>query len=188
MMRYYMLDGNPICNRGYVDAPELTKSEYDAEIAKIEARATRRAVILEKSCPLTESEVLAKLIPATINSLEVDDNTALRMAGYYPGWASGADYTAGYKVQHGGRLWRCRQAHSAIAGWEPPNAASLWEQVCESHTGAEDDPIPYEGNMALVAGLYYVQDWAVYRCIRDTGNPVYHRLEELVGIYVEAVW
>ena len=63
----------------------------------------------------------------------------------------------------------------------------FWEQVCESHTGTEDDPIPYEGNMALTAGLYYVQDGVVYRCIRDTGNPVYHRLEELVGLYVEEV-
>ena len=152
-----------------------------------EIAAARAQVLHERSRPLTESEVLAKLIPAAINDLEVDDNTALRMAGFYPGWASGADYTVGYKVQHGGRLWRCRQAHSAITGWEPPNATSLWEQVCESHTGAEDDPIPYEGNMALTAGLYYVQDYVVYRCIRDTGNPVYHRLEELVGLYVELV-
>ena len=41
--------------------------------------------------------------------------------------------------------------------------------------------------MALVSGLYYTQDGVWYRCIRDTGNPVYHRLEELVGLYVEKV-
>lgn len=150
-------------------------------------RAAREQMLRERSRPLTEGEVLAMLIPGVINTAQVDDNTALRMMGYYPQWAAGADYTVGYKVQHGGKLWKCRQAHSAITGWEPPNVASLWEQVCESHTGAEDDPIPYEGNMALTAGLFYTQDYRLYRCIRDTGNPVYHRLEELVGLYVEEV-
>lgn len=156
------------------------------EIAEMN-RAAREQALRERSRSLSESEVLALLIPAQINTIAVDDNTALRMRTYYPQWASGADYTVGYKVQFDGKLWRCRQAHSAIVGWEPPNVESLWEQVCESHTGAEDDPIPYEGNMALVAGLYYAQDYRLFRCIRDTGNPVYHRLEELVGLYVEEV-
>lgn len=156
------------------------------EIAAME-RDSREQLLRERIRPLDPNEVLALLIPGVINTAQVDDNTALRMRGYYPEWQSGADYTVGYKVQYSDRLWRCRQAHSSIAGWEPPNTASLWEQVCESHTGAEDDPIPYEGNMALVAGLYYVQEGEWYRCIRDSGNPVYHRLEELVGIYVERV-
>ena len=168
--------------RKYVNGQyiELTS----AEIAAMQQSA-REQLILERSRPLTTSEVLERLIPAQINTIAVDDNTALRMMGYYPEWAAGADYTVGYKVQYQDRLWRCRQAHSSIVGWEPPNVASLWEQVCESHTGAEDDPIPYEGNMALVSGLYYIQDGVWYRCIRDTGNPVYHRLEDLVGVYVE---
>lgn len=157
------------------------------ELTPEEIAAARAQELHERSRPLTESEVLAKLIPAAINTVAVDDNTALRMREFYPEWASGVDYPHGYKVQDGGRLWRCRQAHSSIVGWEPVNAPALWEQVCESHTGAEDDPIPYDGNMALKNGLYYMQDWVVYRCIRDTGNPVYHRLEELVGLYVDRI-
>lgn len=133
----------------------------------------------------SEAQHLRKTVETAVQSLS--DREALTVVALHPRWESGADCTVGYKVQHDGRLWRCRQAHSAITGWEPPNTASLWEQVCESHTGAEDDPISYEGNMALVKGLYYVQDGVWYRCIRDSGNPVYHRLEELVGIYVETV-
>lgn len=73
-------------------------------------------------------------------------------------------------------------------GWEPSTAtASLWAEVCESHDGTLDDPIPYSGNMALENGKYYIQDYAIYRCSRDTGIPVYNRLAELVGIYVETV-
>lgn len=47
------------------------------------------------------------------------------------------------------------------------------------------DPIPYSGNMALEAGKYYSQSGAVYLCTRDTVNPVYSDLSDLVGPYVE---
>ena len=139
----------------------------------------------ERTRPLTESEVSRMLIAQQINTLEVDDNTALRMVAFYPEWAENTEYTAEYKVQRNGKLWRCRQAHTSQAGWEPENAASLWTEICESHAGTLEDPIPYSGNMALESGKYYMQDGKVYRCTRDTGNPVYNALSELVGLYVE---
>ena len=145
------------------------------------------AAAMEKSRPLTEAEISRMLITAQINTLSVDDNTALRMLAFYPEWASDTDYTVGYKVQRSGRLWRCIQAHTSQAGWEPENAASLWTEICESHAGTLEDPIPYSGNMALESGKYYSQDGKVYRCTRDTGNPVYNALSELVGLYVEEV-
>lgn len=154
------------------------------ELAQMEADA-RRASIEEFSRPLTESEVLALLIPQQINTLAVDDNTALRMLDFYPEWSAGTAYTVGYKVRKDAKLWRVVQAHTAQVGWEPENAASLWEQINETHAGTLDDPIPYSGNMALTSGLYYMQDWVIYKCTRDTGNPVYHALCELVGLYVE---
>ena len=139
----------------------------------------------ERTRPLTESEVARLLIAKELNSLTVDDNTALRMAEFYPEWAAGVAYSAGYKVQHGGKLWRCLQAHTSQDGWEPENAPALWEEICETHDGTKYDPIPYEGSMALASGLYYSQDGVVYLCSRDTVNPVYNPLSELVGIYVE---
>lgn len=47
------------------------------------------------------------------------------------------------------------------------------------------DPIPYNGNMALESGKYYSQNGLVYLCTRDTVNPVYNALADLVGMYVE---
>ena len=135
--------------------------------------------------PLTESEVSRMLIAQQINTLTVDDNTALRMKEFYPEWTADTEYTIGYKVQRSEKLWRVLQAHTSQAGWEPENAASLWTEICESHAGTLDDPIPYSGNMALESGKYYMQDGKVYRCTRDTGNPVYNALSELVGLYVE---
>ena len=161
---------------------ELTSEEI-AEMQ--EAQAAYEAY--ERTRPFTESEVSRMLIVQQINTLTVDDNTALRMVAFYPEWAENTEYTAEYKVQHGGKLWRCRQAHTSQTGWEPENAASLWTEVCETHAGTLEDPIPYSGNMALESGKYYSQDNKVYRCIRDTGNPVYNALSELVGLYVEEV-
>ena len=156
------------------------------EIAAIEAEVARYEAI-ERTRPLTESEVSRLLIAQQINTLTVDDNTALRMVEFYPEWAENAEYTAEYKVQRNGKLWRCRQAHTSQTGWEPENAASLWTEICESHAGTLEDPIPYSGNMALESGKYYSQNNKVYRCTRDTGNPVYNALSELVGLYVEEV-
>ena len=145
----------------------------------------QQLAIAEKRRMLNREEITDMLIRQQINTLTVDDNMALRMLDFYPAWRAGVAYTVGYKVRKDGKLWRVIQAHTAQVGWEPENAASLWEQINETHAGTIDDPITYSGNMALTAGLYYVQDWVIYKCTRDTGNPVYHALRELVGLYVE---
>ena len=154
------------------------------ELAAMEAEAARYAA-QERTRPLTEQEVTAMLIRQQVNTLEVDDATALRMVEFYPEWSAGQAYTAGYKAHRGGKLWRCLQAHTAQTGWEPENAASLWTEICESHDGTKYDPIPYNGNMALQSGKYYTQNNILYRCNRSTVNPVYNALAELVGLYVE---
>lgn len=164
------------------DLIEMTDEEITAMQS---AKAAYEAA--ERTRPLTAEEVSRLLIAQQINTLTVDDNTALRMLEFYPEWTSGQSYAAGYKVQYGGKLWRCLQAHTSQDGWEPENVASLWTEICEIHTGTLDDPIPYSGNMALTAGLYYLQDYTIYRCTRDTINPVYNSLAELVGIYVETL-
>lgn len=165
----------------------FVKREATAEeIAAMQAEQIKSR-LEEASRPLTEAEVSWLMITQTINALSLDDNTALRAMAFYPEWAPGTAYTVGYKVQRNGKLWRVVQAHTSQTGWEPENAASLWEQINETHAGTLEDPIPYDGNMALTAGLYYHQDYVIYRCIRDTGNPVYHALSDLVGLYVEKV-
>lgn len=137
--------------------------------------------------PMSQNAVTSKLIAQQINTLNVDDNTALRMREFYPKWAENTAYSVGYKVQRNGKLWRVLQAHTSQATWEPENAASLWEQINENHDGTIDDAIPYGGNMALVNGLYYTQNDVIYLCIRDTVNPVYHKLSDLIGLYVNEI-
>ena len=141
----------------------------------------------ERQRPLTVAEVYAMIVNQTVNTLEVDDNTALRMREFYPMWEVGKAYTVGFKVQYGGKLYKVTTAHTSQADWTPDVAVTLFTRIDENHAGTEDDPIPYNGNMALESGKYYMQDYAIYKCIRDTGNPVYHPLADLVGVYVELV-
>ena len=118
-------------------------------------------------------------------AVTLDDETALTGVELFPMWAIGRAYATGNRVRHGGKLWRCRQAHTAQLDWTPETAPALWTEICETHAGTLTDPIPYSGNMALEAGKYYSQNGAVYLCTRDTVNPVYSALADLVGLYVE---
>ena len=186
-IKYYRCGKGVIATCGTMDMEEITGDEYNSEIAAISEKLAIAEEAYERHRPLTESEALSMLLKQQVNTLEVDDQTACRMREFYPEWVAGVAYSAGYKAQHNGRLWRCRQAHTSQEGWEPENVPALWEELCETHDGSRYDPIPYEGNMALVSGLYYSQDGVTYLCNRDTVNPVYNPLRELVGIYVEEV-
>lgn len=169
-----------ICENGVIrDMTTEELATMQDAVAQAEAEEKRR--------PMSFSEVQEMLVRQQINTLTVDDQTALRMAAFYPEWVEGQACAADYKAQRGGKLWRCLQAHTAQTGWEPENAASLWEQICETHDGTKYDPIPYDGNMALESGKYYTQSGMTYLCSRDTVNPVYNALSELVGLYVEVV-
>jgi predicted carbohydrate-binding protein with CBM5 and CBM33 domain len=44
-------------------------------------------------------------------------------------WAAGSSYTVGATVTYGGASYRCKQAHTAITGWEPPNVPALWDRI-----------------------------------------------------------
>lgn len=114
------------------------------------------------------------------------DAEALTVKTLYPAWAAGQSYKVGYKITYNGELYKVLQAHTLQETWKPGTGTeSLYARIDEQHDGTRYDPIPYNGNMALVSGKYYSQDGVIYRCTRDTGNPVYNALSELVGLYVE---
>lgn len=122
----------------------------------------------------------------------LDDAAALVVKAMYPAWedlvSSGyVAEAAGFKFRYGGLLYKTVSRNTSfVAHWIPGEGTeSLYTAIDESHAGTLDDPIPYGGNMALVSGLHYSQDGVVYLCIRDTGNPVFNALKDLVGIYVE---
>lgn len=166
-------------NGEYID---LTESE----IAELE-EAKLRYEAAEKHRPLTVGEVVEMLVRQQINTLAVDDQTALRMIAFYPEYEVDHEYKPGEKFIYAGKLYKVLQAHTSQSTWVPGAAGteSLYARIDEEHDGTKYDPIPYNGNMALENGKYYTQGDVLYKCTRDTGNPVYNTLAELVGLYVE---
>ena len=165
-----------------------------AEIAAMKDAAAR-AEAEEKRRPLSLSEVQEMLVRQQINTLTVDDQTALRMRRYYPTFAElvGQTVSQGTKLRvddsEDADLYKTIQQELTIQAHYPPGVGteSLYTRIDEAHDGTKYDPIPYDGNMALESGKHYTQSGMTYLCSRDTVNPVYNALSELVGIYVEVI-
>ena len=167
---------------------EMTPEEItamQAEMAKAES--------YERTRPLSFSEVQEMLVRQQINTIAVDNQTALRMRIYYPTFSElvGKTVKKGTKFRatdsEDADLYTVIQPELTIQEHYPPGVGteSLYTRIDEQHDGTKYDPIPYNGNMALQSGKYYTQNNILYLCNRDTGQPVYNALAELVGLYVE---
>lgn len=137
---------------------------------------------------LKDAKMYRAAIEAGANAVERSDLDALAVKDIYPAWDSliGQTVNVDFKLTHDGKLYKVIQAHTVQSDWIPGvGTESLYTVIDEGHAGTLDDPIPYGGNMELTEGLYYSQDGIVYLCTRSTGQPVYHTLSDLVGLYVE---
>ena len=118
----------------------------------------------------------------------LDDETALEVTVLFPEWKPNTAYAVDERIRYADKLYRVVQAHTSQSDWTPDKTPALFAEVAKPGQGdSPGNPIPYSGNMALVSGKYYSQDGVTYRCTRDTVNPVYAALKDLVGLYVEVV-
>ena len=137
---------------------ELTEEE----IAAIQEEATQ-AEAEEKRRPLSFSEVQEMMVRQHINTLTVDDQTALRMRRYYPTFSElvGQTVSQGTKFRvddsEDADLYKTIQPELTIQVHYPPGVGteSLYTRIDEAHDGTKYDPIPYDGNMALESGKHY---------------------------------
>ena len=134
----------------------------------------------------------AKQLRQLIEQLAVTlgDETALTGVELFPMWAIGRAYAVDDRVQHGGTLYKCVQAHTSQADWTPDAVPALFTVIDVAHTGTQDDPIPAERGMEYVYGLYYLdsEDGKLYLCQRTgeaAGGTVVlqYMPHELVGHY-----
>lgn len=130
--------------------------------------------------------ILDEEITKEINTYDLTPGEALQVKDRYPEWIAGITVKVGERYLSDNVLWECIQGHTTQENWKPSMAtASLWKVVDEEHAGTKDDPIPYAPPMEIFKDKYYTQSKVLYKCIRDSGQPLSHNLSDLVGNYVE---
>lgn len=169
-------------------------SEYEEYLAFVSSvkSMVKEDLEIDPGTPKTASAPrmadIAKLLMLTVNTMSLTDNDALSVKSVYPEWETliGKEVKQGDKMQCDGRLWKVLQQHTVQEQWRPGTGTeSLYTEIVETASGTADDPIPYNNNMELEQGKYYIQDGITYLCTRNTEIPVYQPLADLVGIYVE---
>lgn len=128
-MNYYKDGNHYIATIGTLNLEPISQDKYETAVQETAERQNVQGILYEKVRPLTVEEVTRLIILHQINTLEVDDNTALRMVDFYPEWSAGQAYTVGFKVQYGGTLYKVLQAHTSQDDWTPDAVPSLFAKV-----------------------------------------------------------
>ena len=117
-----------------------------------------------KTRPLTDSEVFRLFAAQSINTLPLDNNTALRCLSYHPEWADlcAQNYKAekkGYRFQYAGKLYETVQPEFTFQEQWVPGAdgtASIYSRVEWQHAGTVDDPIPVPSTVPPESFTYII--------------------------------
>lgn len=181
-----------------LSSPRLEKPDDYMEIDKPEDYEVKPIINHVKR--LKRAKELMAQNTKEMNTLELSAVEALEVVDWFPTWGvdegfrEGDTITKNTKFKYEGKLYACLQDHVIMPHYYPSiNTASLYVEVTPEYNdqgeelGTLEKSIPYDGNMVLENGKYYSQDGVTYLCNRDTVNPVYHALKDLVGLYVELV-
>lgn len=127
-------------------------------------------------------------------AVSLSDGEAASVPELITAWAYPVDYAKGDRRSYGGKVHKCRQAHTSQADWTPDKTPALWAVIDAEHAGTQADPIPAARGMEYTYGLYYKdpEDTKLYLCER-TGEAAGGKIvlqylpHELVGNYFTAV-
>lgn len=108
-----------------------------------------------------EARQYRRHISAVIDTLT--DEAALGVTDLFPAWTIRA-YVLDERVQYEGKLYKCVQAHTAQAGWEPDKVPALWTEV------AKPGEIPVWRQPTGAQDAYMTGDKVHYP---DENDPVY---------------
>ena len=101
-------------------------------------------------------------------AVSLSDGEAASVPELITAWAYPVDYAEGDRRSYGGKVCKCRQAHTSQADWTPDKTPALWAVIDAAHAGTQDDPIPAARGMEYEYGKYYLdgEDGKTYKCER----------------------
>lgn len=127
-------------------------------------------------------------------AVSLSDGEAATVPELITAWAYPVAYAEGDRRSYGGKVYKCRQAHTSQEDWKPSAKPALWVVIDVAHAGTQDDPIPASRGMEYEYGKYYLdsEDGKTYLCERigeaAGGKIVLQYLpHELMGQYFTEV-
>lgn len=101
-------------------------------------------------------------------AVSLSDGEAASVPELITAWAYPVDYAEGDRRSYGGKVHKCRQAHTSQADWTPDKTPNLWAVIDAEHAGTQEDPIPAARGMEYEYGKYYLdgEDGKTYKCER----------------------
>ena len=101
-------------------------------------------------------------------AVSLSDGEAATVPELITAWSYPVDYAEGDRRSYGGKVYKCRQAHTSQADWTPDKTPALWAVIDAEHAGTQDDPIPASRGMEYEYGKYYLdsEDGKTYKCER----------------------
>lgn len=133
-----------------------------------EAESAKATVTALAGEPVTYARAV-KLRPIIEQAaVSLSDGEAASVPELITAWAYPVDYAEGDRRSYGGKVYKCRQAHTSQADWTPDKTPALWAVIDAAHAGTQDDPIPASRGMEYEYGKYYLdgEDGKTYKCER----------------------
>ena len=138
----------------------------------------------------------ARELRAVIESLSqnMSENLALDVPELLPSWEKlcreEREVELGFMFRFGAELFKTAQPRYRFTKLYVPGQTgteSLFTRIDRQHSGTQQDPIVWKGNMLIYEGLYYLEGSVLYLGIRDSLQPISHSLSQLIGLYVQPI-
>lgn len=159
-----------------------------------EAETAKATVTALAGAPVTYARAVELRPIIEQAAVSLSDGEAATVPELITAWAYPVAYAEGDRRSYGGRVYKCRQAHTSQEGWKPSATPALWVVIDVTHAGTQDDPIPASRGMEYEYGKYYLdsEDGKTYKCERigeQSGNKItlQYLPHELVGQYFTEV-
>lgn len=168
----YMPDSATTDNFFEIDENEAKNiQDYKANI-QIESLSDLEQI----TANIEEIDKAKEAIKYSINSLDLSNNDTIKFIDYLPDWNDyvGKSLPINFKLQYNNQAYQTLQYINVVLSDQTPDIVySLYAIINEEHEGTLEDPIPYQQQMAIEKGKYYIQYDVVYIAIQNmpTGMP-----------------
>ena len=158
---YFEIDEN--------EAQNIQDSKANIELNSIED-------LEQITANIEEIDKAKNAIKYSINSLDLSNNDTIKYKDYLPDWNDyiNKSLPKDFKFRYNNQPYKTLQYINIVLENQTPDIVySLYAIINEEHEGTLEDPIPYQQQMAIEKGKYYIQYDVVYIAIQDmpTGMP-----------------